>query len=153
MKWWQKAEQGMKPWHKGTHLIVLSESFQVDSHMTWLTFTMVALVVPFQNYIQKTGTSTQINLLTLNYAVGGSGQYKMMQKPLKNDRNPGTWVLIWENSVRAIQWIPTWQGSNGLQISLLPCPLDESSLSIGRVKMIFVIFCILVNRKSDLSII
>ena len=31
-------------------------------------------------------------------------------KNLKNDWNTGIWVLIWEYSVRAIQWIPTWQG-------------------------------------------
>ena len=29
-------------------------------------------------------------------------------KNLKNNWNPGTWVLTWECSVRAIQWIQTW---------------------------------------------
>ena len=58
----------------------------------------------------------------------------MMQKKLKNDRNPGKWVLIWENLARAIQWIPTWQGLDGFQKSLHPCVLDESSLSIGILK-------------------
>ena len=57
-----------------------------------------------------------------------------MQKTLKNYWNPGTWVLVWEHSARAIQWIPTWQGLGGFQISLRPCALGESSLSIGRVK-------------------
>ena len=28
-------------------------------------------------------------------------------KDMKNDRNPGTWVPIWEYPSRAIQWIPT----------------------------------------------
>ena len=42
-------------------------------------------------------------------------------------------VLIWKYSVRAFQWIPTWQGLDGFQKSLRPCPLEESSLSIGRV--------------------
>ena len=41
--------------------------------------------------------------------------------PLKNGWNPGTWVLIWEYSVRAILWIPTWQGSDGFQRSLHSC--------------------------------
>ena len=38
--------------------------------------------------------------------------------------------------VRAIQWIPTGQGLDGLQRSL--CPLDESSLSIGGVDCLHV---------------
>ena len=49
------------------------------------------------------------------------------------DWNPGKWVLIWQCSVWAFQWIPTWQGLDGFQKCLHPCPLDESSLSIGRV--------------------
>ena len=28
----------------------------------------------------------------------------------KNDWNPGKWVLLWECSARAFQWIPIWQG-------------------------------------------
>ena len=35
----------------------------------------------------------------------------------------------WNLKVRAIQWIPTWQG-----LDLKMVALDESSLSIGRVK-------------------
>ena len=31
-------------------------------------------------------------------------------KKMKNDRNPGKWVLIWENSASAFQWVPTRQG-------------------------------------------
>ena len=54
-------------------------------------------------------------------------------KMLKNDWNSGIWVLIWEYSVRAIQWIPTWQGFDGVQKYLCFCALDERSLSIGRV--------------------
>ena len=44
------------------------------------------------------------------------------------------WVLIWEYSVRAYQWIPTWQGLDGFKKSFCPCSLDESSLGIGRIK-------------------
>ena len=47
-------------------------------------------------------------------------------KILKTDWNPGTWVLIWEHSARAIQRIPTWQGFDGFQKSLHPYALDES---------------------------
>ena len=35
---------------------------------------------------------------------------------------------------QAFQWIPTWQGLDGFQRSRHPCALDESSLSIGRVR-------------------
>ena len=75
-------------------------------------------------------------LVYLNpYAAGGwFDQFKMMQKKLKNDWNPGKWVLIWEYSARALQWIPTWQGLDYFQKSLRPCNLDENNLSIGRVK-------------------
>ena len=55
-------------------------------------------------------------------------------KNMKNDINHRKWVLIWEYSARAIQWIPTWQGLGSFQKFLCPCTLDESSLSIGRVK-------------------
>ena len=37
------------------------------------------------------------------------------KKTLKNVWNPSKWVLIWECSARAIQWIPTWQGWHGFQ--------------------------------------
>ena len=59
----------------------------------------------------------------------------MTQKSLKIDWNPGTWVLIWEYSARAFQWIPTWHGLDVFQKSLRSCALDESSLSIGRMKI------------------
>ena len=52
---------------------------------------------------------------------------------MKNDWNPGKWVLIWEHTERAIYWIPTWQGLDVFKKSLRPCALDETSLSIGRV--------------------
>ena len=68
------------------------------------------------------------------YAAGGEfDQKRNGAKTLENDWNPGKWVLIWEYSVRAIQWIPTWRGLDGFQKSLQSCPLDESSPSIGRV--------------------
>ena len=54
-------------------------------------------------------------------------------RKLKSVWNPDKWVLIWECFVRAIQWIPTWQGLDSFQNSLHPCSLDKSSLSIRRV--------------------
>ena len=44
------------------------------------------------------------------------------------------WLLIWDYSARAIQWIPTWQGLYSFQTFLHSCALGESSFSIGRVK-------------------
>ena len=64
-------------------------------------------------------------------AGGWFGHYKMMQKTLLK---PWQLVLIWEYSVRAIQWIPTWHGLICFQTALNPCGFDESSLSIERVK-------------------
>ena len=55
-------------------------------------------------------------------------------KKTENDWNSGQWVLIWEYSVRAIQWIPTRQGLDGFPKSLYPCASDERRLSLGRVK-------------------
>ena len=51
----------------------------------------------------------------------------------RNDWNPGKWVLIWEYSMRAFQWISKWPGFDGFQRCLHSCTLDESSPSIGRV--------------------
>ena len=55
---------------------------------------------------------------------------------LKNHWNPGKWVLIWEHSVRPIQWVPTWQGLDDFQKCLRFCALDESNLGIERVIII-----------------
>ena len=70
------------------------------------------------------------------YAAGGIWPLQNNAKELKNDWNSGKWVLIWEYSARAIQWIPTWQGFDGFQKSLRSCALDQSSHSIGRVNLI-----------------
>ena len=47
--------------------------------------------------------------------VANFANAKWCKKELKNDWNPGIWILIWEYSARAIQWIPTWQGIEGFQ--------------------------------------
>ena len=61
------------------------------------------------------------------------------KKTLKNDRNHGLWVFIWEYSARVFQWIPTWQGSNDFQFFLHFSPMNESSLSMERVKTVSVV--------------
>ena len=55
---------------------------------------------------------------------------------LKNYWNPGKWVLILKYSLRAIQWIPAWQGLDGFYKTLRCCDLDKSCLGIGRVNVI-----------------
>ena len=61
----------------------------------------------------------------------------MIKINIKNDGNPVTsGLLLGQYSARASQWIPTWQGLDGFQISLRHCDLDERSLSIERVKLI-----------------
>ena len=51
-------------------------------------------------------------------------------KKLNHDWNTGTWVLIRDYSVRAIQWwLPTGQDFDSFQKSLHPCAFNESSLS------------------------
>ena len=58
---------------------------------------------------------------------------KLANTKLKNTWNPVKWELILEYSVRAIQWIATWQGLDGFQKSLRSYAFNESSLSMGRV--------------------
>ena len=43
-------------------------------------------------------------------------------------------ILTWENLLRVIKWIPTWQGLDVFQKYLHSCALNKSSLTIGRVK-------------------
>ena len=55
------------------------------------------------------------NYLTPMLLVANLAITKWCKKKLKNDWNPGTWVLIWEYSERVIQWIPSWQGLDGFK--------------------------------------
>ena len=58
----------------------------------------------------------------------------MIQKNLKNDWNPGKWVLIRESSARAIQRILTWQGLDGFQKILRSCALTKVALALEGLK-------------------
>ena len=80
------------------------------------------------------------------YAAGGNLANTKWCKQPGNYWNPGKWVLIWEYSTRAIQWIPTGQGLDGFQIYLRSCSLDESCLSIGGVNVNFAIGSLLPFR-------
>ena len=56
----------------------------------------------------------------------------------ENDWNNATWVLIWEYSERAIQWIPTWQGLDGFLCILVlwmkvASALEGSSMRTGEL--------------------
>ena len=89
--------------------------------------------LPLQSIARKdTSMSNTIDLrqnaLTLMLLVADLANTKWC-KNLENDRNPGTWVLLWEYSASAFQWVPTWLGLYGFQISLHTCAFDESSLS------------------------
>ena len=74
------------------------------------SFTTVFLWTCFTMWILQTHKwSTRLENLTLILLAADLANTKWSKKQ-KNDWNPGKWVLVWEYSVRAIQWIPTWQG-------------------------------------------
>ena len=84
-------------------------------------------------------------LVVLNDAGGWFGLYKMVQKPEKNYRNRATWVLIWEYSERAFQWIPTYQGIDVFQKYSRPCALVKVASALeglrinGLIRQMYVI--------------
>ena len=67
--------------------------------------------------------------LTIMLLVANMVITKWCKKP-ENDWNPGKWVLIWEYSTRAIQWIPIWQGLDGFLKSSRPCTLTKVPLAL-----------------------
>ena len=71
-------------------------------------------------------------------------------KTWKNYWNPCKWVLIWEYSAWAFQWILTWQGLDDIRKYLRLCALYESSLSIGRVNVVFAVLCSKRNYMSTI---
>ena len=89
------------------------------------------LIIPIKIWHQAyEGKITNWSLMLL---VANLANTKWCKKNTINDWSPGIWVLIWEYSASAIQWIPTWPGLDGHRKSLRPCALDKSSLSTGRV--------------------
>ena len=57
--------------------------------------------------LSRIGRFRKEKLLSLILLVENLASIKWCKKL---DWNPGTWVLIWQFSVRAFQWMPTWQG-------------------------------------------
>ena len=95
--------------------------------MTWFNISPISLMtVP-------TSRESNFVLVALMLLVANFVHYKWCKKKLENDWNPGTWVLIWEYSPKAIQWIPAQQGLDGLNLYVHPYVLYKNSLSIGRV--------------------
>ena len=86
----------------------------------------IFFLINLKNYFDQVILPISITTLPVfnPYADGANFANIKWCKNLKNDWNPGKWVLIWEYSVRAIQWIPIWQGLDGFQKSLHPCVLD-----------------------------
>ena len=80
-------------------------------------------------------------VLTLMLLVANFTNIKWCKK-MKNDQNPRKWVLIWEYSKRAFQWVPTWHGLDVFQRFLHFCALGECTLSIVRVKYSSCSICI-----------
>ena len=119
-QWCKDFWKPSKPSHAGTHWIALAENSQMSTHVPGFSY--------FQLFFLHHHVMSK--LATNSIRVNTFSQYKMMQKYFENTWNPGKWVLISQYSVRAIQWIPTWQDFDGFQKSLPPCALDESSLSI-----------------------
>ena len=74
--------------------------------------------------------------LTLMLVVANFANSKWY-KNLKYDPNHGKWVLIWEYSARAFQWVPTWQDLDDFHVFLHSCVLNKNNLSIRRVKYTF----------------
>ena len=71
--------------------------------------------------------------VTLMLLVANLANTKWCKK-LKNDWNPGTWLLIWGDWLRAFQWIPTRQGLDGFQSLLHSCALKKNILCNLRIK-------------------
>ena len=100
----------------------------------WITVVLLDLVACIAVLLTPSLKSS-LDPLTLMPLVANLAITKRCKNPEKWLK-PDTIALIWEvSAARAIQWIPTQQGLDGFQKSLRPCALDESSLSIGRVKV------------------
>ena len=98
---WAFIQSGYRRKVSYSLLLLSSSAFLHSAHLSYLT---TYLSHPFQ-------------CLTLMLLVTYSANTKWRKK-LRNDWNRGIWVLIWEYSVWAIHWIPTWQSLDDLQKSL-----------------------------------
>ena len=102
---------------------------------SWLEYIRLMALLPSKGSAGKT-TAALINPYATDWWLIWPIQNDA--KNLKYDWNHAKWVLIWEYSARAIQWIPTWQGLGGFQENVRLCTSDESSLSNRRVNSVLV---------------
>ena len=109
-----------------TYMIVVNRAF-LWLPTVWMIFIIFCI---FVHWTKITSVSEGLTLICWWWLFW---QKQNDAKKLKNERNPGTSVLIWVYSARALQWIPTRQGLDGFQKSLGPCNLDKNILGIGRV--------------------
>ena len=127
----QQKEFSEKIWRRNVNWTPAHNS---PSNILWIYIQLQSYFHKYHNSRRKLSRrSPGMRGLTLMLLVANLANTKRY-KNLKYDWNPCIWVLIWEHSSRAIQWIPTWQGLDGFQRFLRSCAFDESSLSIGRVK-------------------
>ena len=96
-KWRKKTEKWLEPWHMGTHLRVPSECYPMNTNKTGFS-------AAFQKSLHLCALYKS-SLCIGKVKMNGTGIVLFQKndaKTLKNDWNPGTWVLFWEYSVNAI---------------------------------------------------
>ena len=99
-------------------------------------------IMKMKNGLMKT-IKIKMSIMLLEHAWFGGFTLMLLVDNLANTKwckKPEKWLKPWQMgthwkySSRALQWIPTWQGSDVFRKFLHHCALDECSLSIGRVR-------------------
>ena len=126
-KWLGAKKLGPKHWQCSISCIS-----ELDIFCYQCPFTLVSLL-----YHNNTYTSVKLINIWTNRLIWPIQNDAIN---LKNGWNPRTWVLIWEYSARAIQWIPPLQGLDGSEKSLHPYTLDESSPALEWEEMHSLLF-------------
>ena len=103
-----------KPCHIGIHWKALAEYCQMSTHVPGFQFFFSFL---HHLVLAKLATSS----------IRVKNEIELLSKIFLF---PTIVVLIWEYSVRAIQWIPTWQGVDVCQKSLCSCALAKVALAL-----------------------
>ena len=135
----------MKRLSSHEHLVKISDSFPrlginhccIDAeNLRRMIITLLWRDIDFprnSSFFHQKEKDMQVSLcimpLTLMLLVANLFHTKWCKKN-KNDWNPGTWILSWRYSVRAIQWIPTWQGLDSLKKIFAYLCFDGLSLRI-----------------------